>query len=218
MGDRAEFPEFPVPPIGFLFKSLGFDGLVQHLQSFLSGGPSNKFPDLGDEDIHCAHGLIVVVFAHVESFEGDGIVVDDHWTVVVFGDVFLMLRVQVHSPGYYILVFLFILGEHHVLVFHCLAQEVDGLGVRDPFEGLLDQRLKERNQVRFYAFHEELQIVSAVGEDEVDQEPDVVLRERHQVVKIRETDFRLDHPEFRKVPRCVRDFSPERWTKRIHVR
>src|SRR5438093_720634 len=66
--------QFQIPPVGFLGKVLLPDAIAQDVVPLLALAAADDLADPGGEDVHGAHGLVVVVAAHVERFDLFGIV------------------------------------------------------------------------------------------------------------------------------------------------
>ena len=60
--------------------------LIQYIQYHLPLGPADELSDLGHEDVHGGHGLVVVVDLHVEGLDALGVVDHDRGALIHLHD------------------------------------------------------------------------------------------------------------------------------------
>jgi hypothetical protein len=97
-------------------------------ESFFPLGAADDLADAGNEDIHRGDGLSVIVLAHIEGFDLLRIAGNDHgFFKMLFHEVTFVFALQIDAPLDLVLEFLF-------LICRGLQQDVDGFGIGDPLE------------------------------------------------------------------------------------
>ena len=98
-----------------------------------------------------------------------------------------------------------------------VLQDLDGLSLREPDEGILDQRLQVVNQALLDMLVQQLQIGMVVFEHVADAELEVLLAAVHDVEQVREGQLGLDHPELGQVAGSVRLLGAEGRAEGVYV-
>ena len=168
---------------------------------------ADDLADAGDEDIHGADGLVVVVEAHIEGFDLLGVVGDDHRAAdFLLGYVTFVLGLKVQAPFH---------RKFEVLAGR--LKDFYGLGVGEAFEVGIDYVFQGGNGSLVVPTVEESQIVGAGFEDPGEDVLEEILGQLGQAVQVTEGYFGFDHPELSQVAGGVGVFGAEGRAEGIDV-
>ena len=117
-----------------------------------------------------------------------------------------MLGLQVHAPGH---------GVFKGL--SALLEDVDGVGVGAAGELAAYDGIQPVDEALFHEAVEEGHLLRGFGQHAGDDVLEHVLGQGHVVKEVREGDFRLHHPEFRRVARGVALLGAEGGAEGVHV-
>mmetsp|Transcript_19201 Transcript_19201/g.67773 ORF Transcript_19201/g.67773 Transcript_19201/m.67773 type:complete len:606 (+) Transcript_19201:86-1903(+) len=184
---------------------------LQHLELLLALRPADQLADARHQDVHGAHRLAVLAQLHVEGLDALRVVGDDDRLVEDdVRQVALVLAAEVDAPER-LLVELGLLQDLRV------REDLDGARVGDALKGRGDDGLQPLDEPLLDALVEELEVGGAVVEAELRAELDVVLREVHVRLEVRERDLGLDHPELGEVAAGVAVLRAEGRAESVHV-
>ena len=202
MRASAELPQIHIPVHGFLADPQLIHPRRKPLVPVLSLAAAHQLAGAGHQQIHRRHGLPVVVLVHVEGLDLLRPVIDEHRAVEIFlGQILFVLLGRILA--------VLRLELELVSVFHGLPQDRDGLLMGHPGAGAFRQRGQLVDQPAAGELVQEFQLIRAFlehGPDDILQE---ILLDIHQLVEVAEGDFRLNHPEFRRVGFRVAVLRPE---------
>ena len=117
-----------------------------------------------------------------------------------------MFRLQVTAPGYFVFKFVIVLFQdlNRLCIRHMAEIRIHHMGQA------LDQTFIHKGVKEIHLFR---CILQHIAEDIFEHR----LCQHHVILQIRERNFRLDHPEFRRMAGSVGIFCPERRSKRINI-
>mmetsp|Transcript_8945 Transcript_8945/g.27106 ORF Transcript_8945/g.27106 Transcript_8945/m.27106 type:complete len:265 (+) Transcript_8945:799-1593(+) len=214
----AVFPEVPVPP-ELVRDAVPLHVPLKDLDPFLPGAASHQLPHSRHKQVHCGHGLAVLVQPHVKSLDVLGVVRDEERAPAEgnLAQPSLVLRLQVRPP----------LDLELKVAFPiplCLHQQVDGLRVGDPVPHArgkpaqhLGPRLGSLGSRRGGRGVQEVQVLRPLLQDTHQAVLDVGFRASDDVVEAGKGELGLQHPELREVPVGVRVLRPKRRAEGVHV-
>ena len=199
--------EVTIPPVVLLTETEFCHTLIQHIEPFLSLTAADELTDAGDEEVHRGDGLAVVIHTHIESLDILRIVgQEDGALEVLFGQISLVLGLQVAPPVHGILEFL-----------TAFLQNLDRVGVLDLFEFQLEHLVEPIQKVLIHKLIQELDVLRATLQGVAHAEFQKVLDERHIVLEVGKGDLGLDHPELGGVTAGIAVLGAEGGTEGIDV-
>ena len=189
MARGAVLSEIQIEVVGGLVHAQLLDALLQQLVAVLTLASADDLADTGDQAIHSSDGLSVLVQLHVESLDLLRVVGDEDGLLEdLLGEAALVLGLQIAAP------------EHLVIeTIVVLLQDLDGLGVGDAAKIGIHHVVQTIQQSLVHKAVEEVHLLRAVLQHIADHIFQHGLGQLHIVLKIREGDLRLDHPELRRM-------------------
>ena len=181
--------------------------LRQLVQAGFALGTAHQFARARHKQVNRRDRLAVVVLVHIERLDVLRPVIDEHRAMEVFlgqvlfmllGGVFAILRLELEA------------------ILH-LAQNRDGFLVGDTRCARHSEVIQLVQQSAAGELVEEFQLIRALLQHRLDKVLQEVLFNVHQLMDIAERDFRLDHPEFRRVGLGVAVFGAEGRAKGVHL-
>ena len=119
MRHRAVAAQVEIPPVSLWVESLFFHSRFEHVEPLFALAAADDLAYAGHQHIHRAHGLSVVVDAHVKRFDGPRVIEEDHRSLEnLFGQITLVLGLQVLAPS-----------DRELKTFAGFFQPLDRLGV-----------------------------------------------------------------------------------------
>ena len=159
----------------------------------LALGAADDFADVGEEDVHGADSLAVLVLLHVEGLDFLGVVCEDYGLLeVLLDEIALVLALEVRTPVY---------GELEFLA--GLLENLHALGVGKADEVVMEHELEALDETLVEMLGKEFDVIAAVVECITDAVLYELLGEVHVVGNVVEGHLRLNHPEFGEVTRSV---------------
>ena len=205
MRHSAEAACVEIPPHIFHRYVELFDAAEKLVVIGLTLRSADDLADLGEQDIHGAHGAVIFVELHIECLDFLRIVGEDHGLLeMLLNEVALMLALQVGTP----------VNREVKLLAGCL-KDLDTLGVGEAHELVFDNELQTVDKLGIVHLGKEVDIILAVFQSVADTVFDEVFGKVHIVGDVEESYFGLDHPELRQVARSVGVFCTESRTEGI---
>ena len=193
VGHGAEASGVEIPPHVLHGYVELLDACEQLVVVGLALAAADDFADVGEEDVHRAHGAAVVVLLHVEGLDVARIVGENHRALeVLLHEVALMLALEVDAPFH----------RELELAARCF-EDFNAFGVGEALEVVVEHELEALYQPLVEVFGEEVDVVAAVVEGILYAVLHEVFGELHVVVDVVEGYLGLNHPELREVARGV---------------
>ena len=205
---RAVFADIEVPPNVFVRNSHFLGASHECIVVFFTNRTTDDFTDLREEHIGALHRFAVFVGLHVERLDFLRVINHDHRLLeVLFHEIAFVFGSQVAAPVYGELK-LFALGNG-------FFEQTNTFCVRQTHEFGVDHGVQAIEQGFVDHIIEEFEVLSAVFECPTYAVLDEVFFEIHQLREVHKGNFRLNHPELRKVARGVRVFGAEGRTEGV---
>ena len=184
--------------------------LLQAVGGTLLGDVSDlnmEFADARNQTVHSGNSFVVVIHLHIEGFDFLRIVGYEYRTFEdLFGQVTLVLGLQVAAPGY--LVFEFVV---------VLFQKFNGLCISYMCKIGICHMVQAFQQSLVHEGVEEIHFFRSVLQNVIDHVFQHRLGKIHIVLQVCESHLRLDHPEFSRMAGGVGVFRAEGRTKGVNV-
>ncbi len=173
--------------------------LLQNIHALLALAAADYFADSRHQQVYRRHRFAVVIQTHIECFDFLRIIGHkNRLSVNLFRQIFLVLGLKVGSPLHFILklAVVFFQKLNRLSIGHAGKIGIDDI-LQTIHKALVDKLIKERDIVRT-GLHN-------ISDDEFNHR----FRQFHVVLQVGERNFRLYHPEFRRVALGIGFFRTE---------
>ena len=199
--------QIEIPPVIFLFESELLHACGQKVESLLSLRTADDLAYTGNEHIDRGYRLSVVIETHIERLDLLRVIGDeDRLFEYLFGKESFVFGLKVCAPIYGVLELVFMLFKY-----------LYRTSIGDLFEIAVYDMVKPFDKTLIHKVVEELHFFRALFEDVFNNVLDHVSSEIHIVVKIGESNFRLNHPELSGVAVGIALLRSESGSESINV-